>query len=218
VVIRPRQAPFRSSTALVATVVPCTKRPTSLGGSPHSAAIRRSAAMTAMLGSLRVVGIFMMRAGALSWRTTTSVNVPPISTPMRRSAFIWFSHGYYSAFRSNRIVGWAKEPALAPATCPRVGTARKSAPLPTRKRSGFIGTCCNSKLSFARRKASARAHQCISTKRGRSLRVSVPGSLPRPRSKVPRGKCPALRAISSNRQWEKRPANSCLPQSFAVVF
>jgi hypothetical protein len=50
--------------------------------------------MTAMLGSLRVVGIFMMRAGALSWRTTTSVNVPPISTPMRRSAFIWFSHGY----------------------------------------------------------------------------------------------------------------------------
>src|ERR1700730_2796661 len=53
-----------------------------------------------------------------------------MSTPERRAALTWFSHGYYNACRSNRV-GWAKEPALAPATCPRVGTARKSAPLPT---------------------------------------------------------------------------------------
>ena len=44
-----------------------------------------SACSTAMLGSLRVLGIFMIRIGAPAPRTTTSVNVPPISTPTRRS-------------------------------------------------------------------------------------------------------------------------------------
>src|SRR3984893_2980538 len=114
-----------------------------------------------------------------------------MSTPERRAALTWFSHGYYNAFRSNRI-GWAKEPALAPATCPRVGTARKSAPLPTRKRSGFIGTCCNSKLSFARRKDSARAHQCISTKRGRSLKSFGSGKPAKAAVESPKGQMPGL--------------------------
>src|SRR5262249_18413189 len=36
---------------------------------------------TATLGSLRVLGSFMMRVGAPGQDTTTSVNVPPISTP-----------------------------------------------------------------------------------------------------------------------------------------
>src|SRR5215471_703485 len=75
------QAPLRSSTALVATVVPCTKRATSCGGKAHSASICLSASSTATLGSLRVLGIFMIRVRAPGRRTTTSVNVPPISTP-----------------------------------------------------------------------------------------------------------------------------------------
>ena len=82
--MRPTQAPLRSSTALVATVVPCTNRLTSRGWSPQSASIRVRACNTARLGSLRVLGIFMMRVGAPGQCTTTSVNVPPISTPIER--------------------------------------------------------------------------------------------------------------------------------------
>src|SRR5262249_25656987 len=107
VVINPMQAPLRSSTALVATVVPCTKRATSCGGKAHSASICLSASSTATLGSLRVLGIFMIRVRAPGRRTTTSVNVPPISTPMLTSPLVLIArHTPSPAGVPSKVVGY----------------------------------------------------------------------------------------------------------------
>ena len=81
-VIRPIFAPLRSSTALVAIVVPCRKRAMSSAATPRSRARCVMAFSTAWLGSPRVVGIFIVRIGAPARRQTISVKVPPISTPI----------------------------------------------------------------------------------------------------------------------------------------
>lgn len=74
-------APLRSSTAFVATVVPCTKRAMLSGEMPHSRAMCSTARSTPALGFARVVGIFTSFMSPFAPRHTTSVNVPPISTP-----------------------------------------------------------------------------------------------------------------------------------------
>ena len=75
-------APFCSSTALVATVVPWMKRPTSAGAAPARASTRRTAwavPCRRSLGVRRDLG----EASRPSWpRATMSVKVPPMSTPI----------------------------------------------------------------------------------------------------------------------------------------
>ena len=74
------QAPLRSITALVATVVPWQKRSISAADTPCCAARRSSADCTARLGSARVEGTFMMCVSAPPMQIT-SVKVPPMSIP-----------------------------------------------------------------------------------------------------------------------------------------
>ena len=82
VVRRPVLAPLRSSTALVATVVPCPKPDDSAGSKAPVSAARRIAFLIATPGAARVVGTFMCASGRPSPTHTTSVKVPPTSTPM----------------------------------------------------------------------------------------------------------------------------------------
>ena len=58
VVIRPTRAPLDSSTALVATVVPCTTLPRSAGAIPAASQIRDTPVSTPCDGSLGVDGVF----------------------------------------------------------------------------------------------------------------------------------------------------------------
>src|SRR5438067_808247 len=72
--------PFRSSKEFVAIVVPSTKNPISAGGTP----LRRNASNTARAGCRGVDGtLTVRRAPVSSSMTTRSVNVPPVSTPIR---------------------------------------------------------------------------------------------------------------------------------------
>src|SRR5207237_5597776 len=83
VVIRPTRAPFDSSTALVATVVPCRMLRSSDTWIPASSQIRATPLMTPSDGSLGVDGVFT-RNCALPLSSPTrkrSVKVPPTSTP-----------------------------------------------------------------------------------------------------------------------------------------
>ncbi len=84
VMIRPIFAPLASSTALVATVVPCTKRAMAPAGIDQSRSISVIAARTPALGLLRVVGILVSRTAPSDARQTTSVKVPPMSTPISK--------------------------------------------------------------------------------------------------------------------------------------
>ena len=86
VVTIPSRPPLRSSTALVATVVPCASWATAPGSTPCSAARRRTAAMAASPGSAGVLGTLNTTGGRPSRTHTTSVNVPPTSTPTRYRA------------------------------------------------------------------------------------------------------------------------------------
>ena len=82
VIRRPMRAPFSSRIALVAMVVPCTKRSTSPGVSPLSASTTSTPARTPATRSFGDEGTF----AAHTWsprRPITSVNVPPMSTPIR---------------------------------------------------------------------------------------------------------------------------------------
>src|SRR6202011_5321379 len=79
---RPARTPADSSTALVATVVPCTRQSICAG----AIAVRKrssSASISACDGSAGTEGTLMVRnspgAGA---NATRSVNVPPVSTPI----------------------------------------------------------------------------------------------------------------------------------------
>src|SRR6266852_7403920 len=83
VVIRPTRAPFDSSTALVATVVPCRMLRSSDTWIPASSQIRATPLSTPSDGSLGVDGVFT-RNCALPLSSLTrkrSVKVPPTSTP-----------------------------------------------------------------------------------------------------------------------------------------
>ena len=85
VVMIPSRPPFRSSTALVATVVPCASCVRAPGSTP-SAARRSTAASAASPGFAGVLGTLNTRGGRPSRTHTTSVNVPPTSTPIRDPA------------------------------------------------------------------------------------------------------------------------------------
>ena len=83
VVISPTRAPFDSSTAFVATVVPwrmLRRSPTSI---PASSQMRRTPAMTPSEGSAGVEGVFTRYCPPPfpSLTRKRSVNVPPTSTP-----------------------------------------------------------------------------------------------------------------------------------------
>ena len=75
-------APLRSMMALVASVVPCTIRFTSPGATPASAVTERRAATTACSGARGVVSVFAVKRRSPT-SNATSVNVPPMSRPMR---------------------------------------------------------------------------------------------------------------------------------------
>ena len=82
VVTIPSRPPFRSSTALVATVVPCASWVRDPGATP-SAARRSTAASAASPGFAGVLGTLNTMGARPSRTHTTSVNVPPTSTPIR---------------------------------------------------------------------------------------------------------------------------------------
>jgi hypothetical protein len=83
VVISAVRAPLRSISALVAKVVPCTTRLTSCGRHFASARIERTPSSTARSGASGVVRTLMAWA-VVPVSSTTSVNVPPISTARRK--------------------------------------------------------------------------------------------------------------------------------------
>ena len=74
----PTGAPVRASTALVATVVPCTKRVTSPGSAFASPSASRMPRCTVSAAAWREEGSFVAWSRAPS-HATTSVKVPPIS-------------------------------------------------------------------------------------------------------------------------------------------
>ena len=78
------RAPRRSMTALVASVVPCTNTATSQKPRPASARISRTPSRTASSGRCGVVSSLRVSRRPPS-SSTTSVNVPPMSTAMRKS-------------------------------------------------------------------------------------------------------------------------------------
>ena len=73
-------APRRSSSALVATVVPCPRWPSASGASPACSSARSTPSITARDWSSTVVGSFTA-VSRPSCTSATSVNVPPTSTP-----------------------------------------------------------------------------------------------------------------------------------------
>ena len=82
VVNRPTRAPFDSSTAFVATVVPCRMLRISATSVPAVSAIRFTPTSTPSEGSAGVEGVFTRCIDPLSsWTSSRSVNVPPTSTP-----------------------------------------------------------------------------------------------------------------------------------------
>jgi hypothetical protein len=84
VVIRPTRAPLLSSTAFVATVVPCTMLRNSAGEIPASLQMRLTPASTPSEGSAGVDGVFTRNCrSSESLTRNRSVNVPPTSTPRR---------------------------------------------------------------------------------------------------------------------------------------
>src|SRR6195952_3989040 len=86
VVISPTRAPLLSSTAFVATVVPCTMFCSSDGSIPASAQMRLRPVSTPSEGSAGVEGV--LTRNCLSSESLTrnrSVNVPPTSTPRRNA-------------------------------------------------------------------------------------------------------------------------------------
>src|SRR5262245_61978502 len=90
VVSMPTVAPFRSSNALVATVVPCTIRSVSARNrrrsSETSAASKSSPSITPIEGSEGVEADFANVTCPSSSTATRSVNVPPTSIPMRNTS------------------------------------------------------------------------------------------------------------------------------------
>ena len=86
VVMSPTVTPLRVMSALVATVLPCLTRsvPASSSGivSWRPAAASRIASITPMEKSSGVVAALLVKTVPEGARTTTSVKVPPMSTPM----------------------------------------------------------------------------------------------------------------------------------------
>ena len=78
--IRPTRPPLRSTTAFVAVVVPCTNWPTSERATPPSASTSRTP-------SVRSAGVVndldIDSSPVVLSKATRSVNVPPMSTPIR---------------------------------------------------------------------------------------------------------------------------------------
>ncbi len=82
VVSRPTRAPFDSSTAFVATVVPCRMLRMSATAMPASLQIRVTPVSTPFDWSAGVEGVLTRHCRPSSSLTRkTSVNVPPTSTP-----------------------------------------------------------------------------------------------------------------------------------------
>ena len=83
VVISPTRAPFDSSTAFVATVVPWRMLRTSATPMPASSQMRRTPVSTPCDGSAGVDGVLTRNCAPPSESSTRkrSVNVPPTSTP-----------------------------------------------------------------------------------------------------------------------------------------
>src|SRR3990172_9613520 len=91
VVIRPTLQPLRVISALVATVLPCLKsvvRPSNSEiSTPTAPAASLTASITPREKSSGVVDAFAVQTSPAPPSTTTSVNVPPVSTPIMYCAF-----------------------------------------------------------------------------------------------------------------------------------
>ena len=99
VVMRPTRAPLPSSTAFVATVVPCMMLPRSPGVMPAVSQMRATPLSTPWEGSLGVDGVFTRCCVPSSSLTRKrSVKVPPTSTPRRYAT----SPSFLSSCRSLR--------------------------------------------------------------------------------------------------------------------
>src|SRR5262252_6146118 len=102
VVSRPTVAPLRSSSAFVATVVPCTIRSVRASrpvrSVPHSAASRPSPSIKPSDWSRGVDAHFAMTTRPPSSTAARSVNVPPTSIPIRHIA-LNFGGGPYGPLR-----------------------------------------------------------------------------------------------------------------------
>src|SRR5579859_1356482 len=84
VVSRTVRAPRRSMIAFVTRVVPCTSTVTSPTATPAAAQSSSSPARAARAGSSGVVRILWRRSSpVVSWSSTRSVKVPPMSSPTR---------------------------------------------------------------------------------------------------------------------------------------
>ena len=91
VISRPARTPLPSSSALVATVVPCTIIPMS-GGFTSSSKSFSSASITASDGSPGTEGTFACFSAPFAWsKAIRSVNVPPVSTPISQFATLTVS-------------------------------------------------------------------------------------------------------------------------------
>jgi hypothetical protein len=79
------RAPFSSRIALVTMVVACDRSPTSAGATAQRRIATSSALSTPAAGSAGVVGTLATPIQPLfSSTSATSVNVPPMSTPIRQ--------------------------------------------------------------------------------------------------------------------------------------
>ncbi len=83
VVIRPAGPPVPCRMALEPTVVPCSTPRTSAGASLASSSAAAIPSSTAVSGLCGVEGSLRVEIRPVSVISTTSVNVPPISTPIR---------------------------------------------------------------------------------------------------------------------------------------
>ena len=85
VVMRAVRAPLPSSSAFVTTVVAWASQATSAGATPRPVVAAASASTTPRQKSRGVVGTFTTSIPPpASSTSTTSVKVPPMSTPMRQ--------------------------------------------------------------------------------------------------------------------------------------
>src|SRR5262245_19966784 len=104
-------APFCSSTALVAMVVPWMKRSTSAGVAPARASTVVVATAMPSSRSLGVLGTLASASRPCASSATMSVNVPPMSTPICTSVPPGGAHVTIPAMRDllDRLDGWRDE-------------------------------------------------------------------------------------------------------------
>ena len=133
-------APLRSSTALVATVDPCTRSPAAGSERPDSS----SAAIAPRCGADGVLGTLVMRTPPSS-KATRSVKVPPTSTPTRVAPLM---RDPVAKRRTRCWVGTFRLLGLEGALHTRVHDGRQETETRHRRRSVFHHRTSRPRISF----------------------------------------------------------------------